>query len=152
MKKCTKCFTLKELTEFSGVKQKSSWCKTCKRRCEADRRKKEPDRIRLLARESRKNNPDSYKNNQLKKQFGITLEQYKYMLAAQNNVCAICGNPENSKRNGKVKALAVDHCHATNIIRGLLCCECNQGLGRFKDNANYLNKAMQYINKYKESI
>ena len=64
--------------------------------------------------------------------YGITLEQYDLMLAAQAGVCSICGNPPKDKR------LDIDHCHDTNIIRGLLCNNCNRGLGHFKNNITFL--------------
>lgn len=71
--------------------------------------------------------------------FGITLEQHQEMLDQQGHVCAICGGIDNNKR------LAVDHCHTTSEIRGLLCSKCNQGLGLFKDDPALLAKAAEYL-------
>ncbi|HET8686207.1 MAG TPA: endonuclease VII domain-containing protein [Methanosarcina sp.] len=87
-------------------------------------------------RDYRKRNPDKMKNIDLKKRFNITLDQYKEMLALQDNVCAICLQPEKRKdhRTGLIRELAVDHCHTTGKIRGLLCTDCNTALGLFKDN------------------
>ena len=68
------------------------------------------------------------------KRFGITLEIYNEMLVDQNNVCAICKQPETAydSRLKLVKKLAVDHCHSTGKIRGLLCISCNTKLGWYE--------------------
>lgn len=99
-------------------------------------------------REYRKKNPDKMKVIDLKKKYGITLEFYYKLLEEQNYVCAICGNPETAldHRTGLPRSLAVDHCHTTGVIRGLLCTTCNRGLGKFKDNIKYLESAVNYLN------
>ncbi len=91
--------------------------------------------------------PDVLKNRSLKRDFGITLEQYKKMQKEQSNLCLICLNPETTVYKDKVRNLAVDHCHVTNKIRGLLCQKCNQGLGLFKDNIDFLNSAIKYLQR-----
>lgn len=93
--------------------------------------------------------PEYYKTIMLKKQYGITLEDYNRILEKQNHVCAICGNPERAikKSTGKLIDLAVDHCHSTGKVRGLLCTGCNTGLGNFKDDTIILNKALLYLQK-----
>lgn len=73
--------------------------------------------------------------------YGITVEEYEILLKKQNGVCAICGRPP--KVGGK--RLAVDHCHKTKAIRGLLCRHCNYGLGWFHDNYESLLKASHYL-------
>lgn len=85
------------------------------------------------------------KRNHLKKIYGITPEQYDAMLSAQNNVCAICLEPE--KRAGK--QLCVDHCHNTGIVRGLLCSRCNVCLGQLEENQVLLTALINYITKHK---
>jgi hypothetical protein len=77
--------------------------------------------------------------------YGITLEQYEKMLADQGNACAVCGEPESDIQNGKLRPLCVDHDHATGKIRGLLCNDCNRGLGFLGDNADRLEKAAYYL-------
>jgi hypothetical protein len=62
---------------------------------------------------------------------------------SQNGVCAICGSPPTGTRSHGL--LAIDHCHDTLKIRGLLCNNCNNGLGRFKDNPDSLRKAADYL-------
>ena len=88
----------------------------------------------------RKANPDKAKNNELKKMFGITLKEYNEMLEKQNHTCAICDGEE--KFNG---SLAVDHCHSTGKIRGLLCTNCNRGIGHLKDSISNLQSAIEYL-------
>ena len=80
------------------------------------------------------------KNTRLKNDFGITIEKYEEMLKNQNGVCKICNNPEKKGKN-----LAVDHCHKTSIIRGLLCSNCNTGLGKFEDDVERLKNAINYL-------
>ena len=93
------------------------------------------------AKEWRRKNPDLVKNNELRKSFGITLEDYNRMREEQNGVCAICGQIDD---NGF--SLAVDHCHTTKKVRGLLCANCNRGLGIFNDSIDLLTKAINYLN------
>jgi len=74
----------------------------------------------------------------LKSKYGLTIEQYDIILESQNGVCKICGGA-NPKR------FAVDHDHKTGKIRGLLCSMCNGGLGLFRDNIDFLKKAIEYL-------
>lgn len=86
----------------------------------------------------------------LRSKFGISGEDYNLLLASQNGVCAICGQPETAKRNGVVKFLAVDHNHKTGKIRGLLCQKCNTMVGHSDDNAERLKDAAAYLEKHLE--
>lgn len=93
------------------------------------------------AKEWRKANPLKAKQNDLKKNFGISLADYEAMLGAQGGVCAICGTKD------QWFSLAVDHCHGTKRVRGLLCSQCNRGLGLFKDKPELLDKAAAYLRR-----
>jgi hypothetical protein len=101
-------------------------------------------------RKYRKDFPDKRRSADLKRTFGITLEDYKDKLQEQNNLCAICRRDNNYKRN----YFEVDHCHKTGKIRDLLCSQCNMGLGSFKDSPEIMKSAIDYINKHhgKEAI
>lgn len=78
--------------------------------------------------------------------FGITPEQYQEMLDAQGGVCAICEGPERSTdKKGRIKAFAVDHDHDTGAIRGLLCANCNKGIGNLGDSVDTLISAAAYL-------
>lgn len=97
----------------------------------------------------RERNPDKVKDMDLRKHFGITLEQYRQMSTAQNHKCAICDSHETAvDAKGAERFMAVDHCHKTGKIRALLCSACNKALGGFKDDSNLLIKAAKYIKKY----
>ena len=87
------------------------------------------------------------KNFKLKKAYGITLDQYNDMLSKQDGKCMICLVDNNGLYQNKKKAFAVDHCHTTGKIRGLLCGDCNSGIGLLKENIDLLNNAIKYLNK-----
>lgn len=74
--------------------------------------------------------------------YGISGEDFQGMLLAQDFSCAICGTKE---PKGKGNTLHVDHCHDTDLIRGLLCHHCNTSLGGFKDSPELLRKAASYV-------
>jgi hypothetical protein len=87
------------------------------------------------------------RNVALKAQYGITIEQYDAMLEAQGGLCAVCRRPEvePDRWSGKVKSLAVDHCHDTGKVRGLLCSGCNTSLGKMKHDTGLLQAAINYL-------
>lgn len=89
---------------------------------------------------------DQGRDYSLRSKYSITLAQYEELFLKQNGVCAICKQPETAleKYKGRIKKLAVDHCHDTNKIRGLLCSSCNIGIGNLKHNPDLLRKAALY--------
>jgi len=97
-------------------------------------------------REYRKRRPRNVKNTHLKRAFGITLTDWENMYTAQGGVCAICKQSEGDKSQ-RYANLAVDHCHTTKVVRGLLCNACNRALGFFNDNPVTLQAAIEYLQK-----
>ena len=95
----------------------------------------------------RTRNPHYESDRKLNERYGITLEKYSNMWTNQNGRCAICGNKETARHNrsNEVQKLAVDHCHLTGKVRGLLCQDCNRGLGKFHDDPERLRKAIEYL-------
>lgn len=73
--------------------------------------------------------------------YGITIEQHDAMLVAQGGVCAICKGPPVGIGN----RLHVDHDHATGVVRGLLCSNCNTSLGKMNDDPERLRAAAAYL-------
>jgi len=90
-------------------------------------------------------------NGQLKKKFGLTLDVYEAILEHQGGVCAICGKAETMINSGskRLQPLAVDHCHKTGRVRGLLCAKCNHALGNFDDSTALLRRAIKYLERAK---
>jgi hypothetical protein len=85
------------------------------------------------------------RDSQLRNKYGIGADEYDAIATAQDQRCAICGLPETLTRRSGVVKLAVDHCHTTDAIRGLLCSDCNNGLGRFRDDPELLRRAAAYL-------
>lgn len=130
LKKCTKCKTDKELSEYhkdSG--QRSGYrcrCKECHKSANSTYNKKIRDKRQFYV---------------LKSATRVTKDQYNSLLNLQDNKCAIC----NKTAEDNKKKLGVDHCHSTLLIRGLLCNRCNMGIGYFNDNHELLIKASEYL-------
>lgn len=108
--------------------------------------KNRPQGVRNLCRNCRQKSQRGgpIKNANLKRTYGIDLKYYNEMLIIQNYCCLIC----NRHRSELPTDLHVDHCHKTGKIRGLLCFNCNQGLGNFKDSPGLLISAFNYLNKH----
>ena len=83
-------------------------------------------------------------DNYLRTTYGIDYKQYQQMLSDQNNLCALCLTEGWTMAEHHVLKLVVDHCHATGKVRGLLCHNCNRGLGLFKDSSEVLLRAAKY--------
>lgn len=86
----------------------------------------------------------------LKKKYGISLEEYNNKLVEQQGTCAICKQPETQldHRTGMPYNLAVDHCHKTGKVRQLLCSRCNRTLGMVNDDTELLSKMISYIQAF----
>lgn len=105
------------------------------------------ERMKQQAKENQMRHPLTKKNGRLKAEFGITLAEYSTLLEKQGGVCAICGKSMTGvKEKGKQEhALYVDHDHKTGKVRGILCNNCNFGIGHFLDNPQLLLKAAEYL-------
>lgn len=73
----------------------------------------------------------------LQLKYDITQEDYERMYEEQGGHCKICG--------AKKSLLYVDHCHKTGKVRGLLCSNCNTGIGQLQDNVEILRSAITYL-------
>jgi hypothetical protein len=81
-------------------------------------------------------NKEYRKDQEYRRTYGITLADYKVMVAQQEGRCRICA---------EYKALVVDHCHKTGTIRGLLCSQCNRAMGLFQDDPAKIGSALIYL-------
>jgi hypothetical protein len=144
---CTKCGEIKDESSFrvrTNLKRGyQSWCKECENI--SNRKKYIPkppkpkkeidgDKVKLES-----------KIRLLKYRYNLSYDDYLKFYEEQGGKCKICGE---SKELGTCKGLVIDHCHTTNKVRGLLCGNCNSGLGKFMDNVELLNNAVLYIKQY----
>ena len=131
-KVCRRCGETKGVDHFTkDAKRKDglqSWCRECKA---------------IMLREYRASDKGraAIRKTKLKGLYGIDETAYNEMLAKQGGVCAICG----MKETVGGRRLAVDHCHSTGAVRGLLCNACNIGIGKLKDSPELLTKALKYL-------
>lgn len=160
-KKCSKCGCIKTQENFQTVrdtkKQNLRLYGHCKQCCNSTRSEK---RKLLRAQDQKdihlthnKRTIKSVRNsfaNRAKKQGvvidtgSLTVEWYTEKVEHQGGVCAICKTPITDVG----RKLVIDHCHSTGKIRGLLCGQCNMGLGAFKDNIQNLKQAIGYLEEY----
>lgn len=89
----------------------------------------------------RNRNPENNVGSRLKYLYGISIEKYKELLKVQEGRCGICGMTEDPLG----RRFAVDHCHETGKIRGLLCFSCNTGIGKL-NTPELLDSAKKYLN------
>lgn len=169
--RCTDCGEIKSATKkfFPVAKTNKSGfagrCRECQNRLARERyandnehrkyrlkelskyRDENKEDILKRARERYKRPDEHWKRiaSRLKTVFGLTAQEFCDMLDAQMGVCGICGNPLYSYDNDKRPS--VDHCHDTGKVRGLLCKNCNSGIGMMQDNPDIVYKAYQYLTK-----
>ena len=133
MKTCNKCQEVKPFDAFDrrngGRNGYRAECKTCRA---------------AKVREWHQAHPDKVKNNNLKSNYGITIDDYKLLLETHNNLCAICKLAPTATYKSSA-SLNVDHDHTTGRIRGLLCNKCNSGIGFFQESPELLGRAVIYL-------
>jgi uncharacterized protein YjaZ len=96
----------------------------------------------LESQKSRKEQIDRQRGYNMKK-YGIGVSVYNSMFLEQEGRCKICGIHQNFLK----KSLYVDHCHKTNIVRGLLCHKCNTALGLLQEDSYIMKRMIKYIEK-----
>lgn len=137
-KKCGRCENIKPSAEFMTNKKVpsglSSWCRQCNRAHVKEWNEKNPEK-----------RSEGIRRSKLKRAYGITPEEWEELFDSQGRVCAICMS---SKSGFSPSNFHVDHCHTTNVVRGILCGKCNVGLGHFRDEIATLERAIEYLRKY----
>jgi hypothetical protein len=163
MKRCRVCGELKPLGDFYKAAGMADGyrhdCKACNLAAKAARTAANPEANRERVKRWQEANPERLKayrreyrrrperkaadrDYHLKRTYGITLEQYEQMLAAQGGVCAICKEPRPEERT-----LHVDHDPETGVIRGLLCFRCNNALGDLRETYELAQAAADYLDR-----
>ena len=131
VKVCARCHSALSLTEFNKWAKAADGLKPYCRACD-----------RAYQKQWREKNQGKRAEYSWKALYGITREQYEYMLETQDGLCAICREVDPSG-----KPLAVDHNSVTKEVRGLLCGRCNPGIGFFLHDVNRLQAAIDYLVK-----
>ena len=137
MKVCTNCSELKPLSEYHknskrlGQVKEDAQCKECTSSRRKQYRLDNKEKIRA---ENKRRNP------------GWDIDRYNQQLELQDSRCAIC-----KTNDPGLSDWCCDHCHDSDRPRGLLCVRCNAGLGYFRDNPEYLQSAIEYLNKWQEA-
>lgn len=157
MKLCRKCNITKSLDSFGkDTKRKggiTSACKECRNKNSYAWNKANPEKVKEANSLNRINRKEyysdpvrkmKYRNLDLQKRFGISQLEYEQMFEAQDGVCAIC---KKFRLNKGKKYMAVDHCHKTGKVRGILCHFCNRAIGLFDDDQKLLTQAIEYLAK-----
>ena len=117
---------------------KHAWYAANKERVNAERRRKRAEDPHCNKKQ-RAYYAESQRKTMLKSCYGISVEYYNALLARQGGKCAIC------REKPEGQTLCVDHCHVTGRIRGLLCRNCNVGLGNFRDDPRRMRAGIAYL-------
>jgi hypothetical protein len=169
---CSICKEVKPLSEYPGLR--NYYCRACRkayrrqwkeanreqervikeRETDANRERAREtyaawkecnrDRVRQVKSEYRAQNADRYRRWNRFGFHGITEEIFLEMLAEQEYRCAIC-RCDISEANSHI-----DHCHNSGQVRAILCPGCNQGLGNFRENTDALERAIAYLQAFRE--
>lgn len=155
---CPRCHETKELTEFGKNRRSknglNSYCRPCACLMRKEWSRANPEKIKAGARrfylssKAKGYRPAYHRRAHLKRDYGLTTDQYDAILASQGGRCAICREYETHVRHGKVTRLAVDHEYGTDRIRELLCQRCNRALGLLRDSEIVLESALAYLRKH----
>lgn len=121
---CSVCKSMKRLEEFTTDSRRTSgrqaWCKAC-----------------VAINQAHNRTPEKIRAQNLKHNYGISVEEYQAIYEKQEGKCAICKKP--------FEVLHVDHCHNSDRVRGLLCGNCNLGIGNLQDSIELLQSAIEYL-------
>jgi hypothetical protein len=122
-------------------------CKTCQREYSKQWYKRNRAKRNEQTKTYYQQNERQFRENAYRSKYGIGVEDYERMVEEQKGVCALCSKPEAAKdgRSGRVRRLAVDHCHETEKVRGLLCYRCNHLIGCLGDNLEAAERLVRYM-------
>lgn len=135
-KKTNDCFH-KSNTINSGYQ---TYCKSCYKVFYHPRVYAAAQRKRLSTPDGLQKHRQNVRKNRLQRVYNISIQEYENMLITQSGRCGLCYRPMSKNR-----WLAVDHCHTTNKIRGLLCSPCNRSLHSMEHDRTWFNKALNYL-------
>jgi hypothetical protein len=131
LKRCTKCGEEKDLSSFPNERRSSDGvtarCKSCTSQYQKEW-------------SARKGGSMYYRTVR----YGMSPEEYEELLDEQLGCCAACGSSDPKRKAGFV----IDHDHTTGLVRGLLCHNCNIGIGLLGDSISDLSHALNYLRRH----
>ena len=138
LKVCPKCKEEKEISEYQKNRAAKDGlqyhCKTCRSAIDGRAAKRFYDRERYHL------NKDGYREYYYQRAYRFSVAEYNRLQKEQGYVCAVCKQPCSTG-----KRLAVDHCHNTGAVRGLLCSKCNRALGYLNDDPVIIENLLAYL-------
>lgn len=142
MKVCSVCTTEKPLDAFNRDKRRghASRCKACNVIAVAAWREKNRSAHNASERKRYAASPLKWAQH-IQRKYGVTAEAYQGVMVTQNGCCAIC----KASAADLGETLAVDHCHVSGAVRGLLCAKCNRMLGCANDRPDVLRGGAEYL-------
>jgi hypothetical protein len=139
MKMCTVCKVAKPFEDFyDGYKAKKQRDVTNKKYPHSRCKECDHARVRIYHKDNKAKVTKRQLISHRRRIYGLNEEEYNNMILSQNNLCAICNKPSN-------KTLHIDHDHVTGRVRGLLCSNCNLGIGLLEEDLVVLNRAIEYL-------
>lgn len=168
LKRCARCSAEKPLLDFRNNKNKPDsirpYCRDCRKaicrewylRNIDSERERARNRMRVYGPKERERNkqwaaanPEQARYHSrkklLRKKYDMTIEEHDALFAEQGFVCGACGSSEPNSKKG----WSTDHCHATGVVRGIVCHHCNIGIGHAKDSIQTLHKWVAYLERAK---
>lgn len=150
MKICNTCKVSKPLSEYHKDRKAADGysyrCKSCAKEASKKWKLENPERYKESMKACWEKNRAAYYNThndrQLMVKYKLTREEYNKMLAETNGSCPICSREFGIEPYTKP---VVDHCHRGGHTRGIICRQCNIGLGAFRDDTESMKKAIQYL-------
>ncbi len=129
MRQCPACKKVKEEEGFLVLKNglHGKLCIPCR------------EYRRIRNKEFNKARPEVNRKSFLKFRYGMDSEDVEELLKMQEGKCNICNRSFNDN------PYKIDHCHSTGKVRGLLCHQCNTGLGMLNDDIEVLRRAITYL-------
>lgn len=149
IKVCSTCKEIKPVAEFARHTRSKDGLRGQCRKCREDYvkvwRENNIDAVRATARKYASKNKQKRGDYIREARTGFTPDHFKAKLAEQNDLCAICEVPFMLVPQ---KGVHADHDHRTNKTRGILCRDCNRGLGGFSDSPEVVDRAAAYLRRY----
>ncbi len=136
-------------------------CSACHATAQREYNARNRDHLNALRRKKRKERGEEYRQyengyraanaerineRERARRYGLTVDELRELLAQHDGTCAICGTSEPDERYGQ---WAIDHCHDSGRIRGILCSKCNKGIGLLRDDPVVLRAAADYLDHVK---